>query len=157
MSVPPPASSWAAPPEFYIDESMAGRSVRRFIAGLGYRVHTPTEVFGRQRLDDGISDEEWLAVAGRQGWAVFGRDHHVLSRELELQAYLKAKVHMFLLPGTATRDQILELVSANLAEICARASARQPGVYWLRRNGLEDYPYRLRHRRRRGGNDKSGD
>ncbi len=110
---------------------MAGRSVRRFIADLGYRVHTPAEVFGRQRLDAGLADEEWLPVIGVNGWAVFGRDHHILSRDLELRSYLKAKIHMFLLPGTATREKIVELLGINLADVCAAASARRPGVYWL--------------------------
>jgi len=45
-SGPPHASFWAEPPEFYIDENMAGRTVRRFIADLGYVVHTPAAVFG---------------------------------------------------------------------------------------------------------------
>jgi len=41
-SGPPHASFWAEPPEFYIDENMAGRTVRRFITDLGYVVHTPS-------------------------------------------------------------------------------------------------------------------
>jgi len=78
---------------------------------------------------------------------VFGRDRHILSRELELRAYLDARIHMFLLPGTATRDTILALVAANLADVCAVASARQPGVYWLTPAGLVNLPKRQARRK----------
>jgi hypothetical protein len=149
MSAPPLASSWAEPPEFYIDENLAGRSIRRFIADLGYRVHTPAEVFGRERLEGGLKDEDWLPVIGAQGWVVYSRDHHILSRELELKAYLQARVHMFLLPGTATRQHLLDLVGTNLAHVCAVASARQPSVYWLTPYGLVDLAGRKARRRKR--------
>lgn len=139
------------PPEFYIDENLAGRTVRRFIGDLGYAVHTPAEVFGRARLEKSLQDEDWLPVVGRSGWAVFGRDRHILDRDLELQAYLSAKIHMFLLPGEATRAQITDLLGLNLAEICAAAGARRANVYWLTAHGLVSYERRrsVRDRRRR--------
>jgi hypothetical protein len=105
---------------------MAGRTVRRFVSDLGYVVHTPSAVFGRTRLDDGLEDEDWLPVVGAAGWVVFGRDQHILVRERELKAYLDAKVHLFLLPGQATRQQILDLLTINLADIGALAVARPP-------------------------------
>ncbi|MEW2382620.1 hypothetical protein AB0873_11120 [Micromonospora sp. NPDC047707] len=57
---------------------------------------------------------------------------------------------MFLVPGDATRDHIIELVRLNLARICALASARQPNVYWLRRDNVISYEERRAkiHRRR---------
>lgn len=151
MSVPPPASSWAAPPEFYIDENMAGRSVRRMLEDLGYCVHTPASVFGGDRLRQGISDEDWLPVVGSSGWAVFGRDQRILERPAELRAYLEARVHMFLLPGSATLADLLELLRHNLAEVCALATARRPNVYWLERRRVVPYERRVAEldRRRR--------
>jgi hypothetical protein len=146
---PPHASSWAAPPEFYIDENMAGRTVRRFIADLGYVVHTPAEVFGRELLDHGLDDEDWLPVVGANGWAVFGRDQRILEREMEFQAYRNAKIHMFLLPGHAPLAEILHLLAVNLADLCARTSARRPNVYWLTRGGIEDYEQRVAKRAKR--------
>ncbi|RZT79639.1 hypothetical protein EV382_2859 [Micromonospora violae] len=57
---------------------------------------------------------------------------------------------MFLFPGDAARDHIIELVRLNLARICALATARQPNVYWLRRGSVTSYEERLAeiHRRR---------
>ena len=50
-------------------------------------------------------------VRRAEGWVVFCRDQHILDRPAELQAYLKAKVHMFRWPGSITRAEIIELLS----------------------------------------------
>jgi len=131
---------------------MLGKTVRRFLTDLGYTVHTPVSVFGRERLEQRLDDRDWLPVVGTSGWAVFGRDQRILDRELELQALLDARVHMFLLPGTAMRPQIVHLLTVNLAHICALAVARRPNVYWLTPNSVIDYERRsadLARRRRR--------
>ncbi|WKU03737.1 hypothetical protein [Micromonospora sp. HUAS LYJ1] len=128
---------------------MHGRTLRRFIADLGYQVHSPASVFGRTRLDDGLDDEDWLPVIGAKGWVVFGRDQNILKREMELQALLDARIHMFLFPGDVPRPQIIELVQFNLAKICALASARQPNVYWLHLDGVISYEQRVATLRRR--------
>lgn len=128
---------------------MAGRTVRRFVSELGYAVHTPADVFGRARLDEGLDDDDWLPVVGKRGWAVFGRDQRILERELELRAWRQAKVHMFLLPGEALLSEIVKLLAINLADVCALTSSRHPNVYWLTRSGLETYEHRIAERARR--------
>lgn len=148
MSEPPPASSWAEPPEFYLDENLAGRTVRRFITELGYRVHTGASVFSKAVLDKSLSDNDWLPIAGRKGWVVICRDQHILLRDGELKAYLDAKVHLFLLPGDIARAQIIELLQVNLREMCTLAAARIPNVYWLTRHGIETYEHKSSCRRR---------
>jgi PIN like domain len=148
-SAPPPASSWAAPPEFYIDANITGRTVRNVVRDLGYTVHTPRSVFGGQRLERGLDDVDWLPVVGARGWVVIGRDQHILDREVELRAYLAARVHMFLLPGEATRQQLVDLVSSNLLQICTLAAARRSNVYWLTRGGVIPYERRAAERTRR--------
>ena len=62
-SEPPRASFWATPPEFYLDENTVTRSVRRLLAGLGYSVHTPAELFGDRTASLGAADEEWLNLS----------------------------------------------------------------------------------------------
>lgn len=149
MSEPPHASSWATPPEFYLDENVAGKAARRFVADLGYKVHSPASVFGRAALDEGLNDDQWLPVVGARGWAVIGRDQRIFEWEDELRAYLDARVHMFLLPGEVTREQIIELLNINMAEMCTLALARKPNVYWLTRHGVEPYERRIKRRQRR--------
>ncbi len=105
-------------------------------------------MFGRARLDEGLRDEDWLPVVGAQGWVVFGRDLRIMDRPLELEAYLAAGIHMIPLPGEATRARLVELLAANLAEICAVVAARQPNVFWVTSHGLVDYQERSRSRHR---------
>jgi hypothetical protein len=112
-------------------------------------VWTPSAVFTRARLDVTLTDEEWLPHVGRKGWAVIGRDSHILERPLELRAFLQAKLHMFLLPGSATRAEILDLLAINLGAVCTQTAARQHGVYWLTLGGLIDHQSRITERDRR--------
>jgi hypothetical protein len=93
--------------------------------------------------------EDWLPVIGRNDWVVFGRDQYIRKRELELPAFVEAKVHVFLFPVDAARDFIIELVRLHLARICALASARQPKVYRLRQDSVTSSEERLAEIRRR--------
>src|ERR1039457_6773364 len=113
-SGPPPASSWATPPEFYLDENVATRSVRRRLAEPGYTVDTPARLYGSREAAQGARDTDWLARAGRHRWAVIGRDAKIYERPAELDAHLRARVQVFLLPG-----------EARLAEIPARRRSRR--------------------------------
>jgi hypothetical protein len=67
-SEPPPASSWAVPPEFYTDENAGTRAVRRRLVGLGYVVHTPPELYGNSDEAQGALDQDWLARVGSHRW-----------------------------------------------------------------------------------------
>ena len=146
-SGPPPASSWAAPPEFYLDENAVTRSVRRLLTGLGYTVHTPAGLYGTRDAALGAHDEDWLARVGQRGWAIIGRDLKIYERPAELEAYERARVQVFLLPGQALAVELLQLGEASLAQVCAIAASRQPGTWRLTRTGPEPYE---RSRRRRG-------
>jgi hypothetical protein len=94
-SVPPHASSWAAPPEFYLDENAVTRAVRKLLAELGYRCHTPPEIFGTRADSLGADDTTWLNKISRSGWVVLNRDAKIMERPHELAAYRAAKVHMW--------------------------------------------------------------
>jgi hypothetical protein len=112
-------------------------------------VHSPASVFGRAVLDEGLEEDQWLPVVGARGWAVIGRDQRILERDDELRAYLDARLHMFLLPGEVTREQIIELLAINLMKMCVLAVARKPNVYWLTRHGVESYERRIERRSKR--------
>jgi hypothetical protein len=135
-SAPPPASSWAAPPEFYLDENSVSRSVRRFLTGLGYVVHTPGELFGSWAEASGAPDTEWLRRVSGTGWAVIGRDAKIAERPHELAAYRAAHVHMFLLPGEATLQELVDLLAAYLTHICTAWANKRPGIWKIRASGL---------------------
>jgi hypothetical protein len=63
-----------------------------------------------------------------------------MERPTELAAYRAANVHMFYLPGEATRAQLLEPISANLKDIVAYASAKKPNVWKIKQNGISPFP-----------------
>ncbi|QTI68532.1 hypothetical protein [Gordonia polyisoprenivorans] len=126
---PPHASSWAAPPEFYLDENLAGRALRRRIEGYGYVVHTPPSLYGERKAAEGTPDEVWLRDVGRRGWAAIGRDTTILVTPSELAAYRRAKIHLFLFHGEATRAQLLEALDANLREMCTHCMSGTPTVW----------------------------
>src|SRR5262249_20860293 len=85
-SEPPPASSWAAPPEFYLDENSVTRMVRRLLTSLGYKCHTPPEVFGNRVRSLGADDEEWLGRIAGTGWIVLNWDARIMERPDEQEA-----------------------------------------------------------------------
>lgn len=145
---PPRASSWAVPPEFYLDENAVTRTIRKLLAGLGYRCHTPPEVFGTRSDSLGAADTEWLGRVSRSGWIVLNRDAKIMERPEELAAYRAAKVHMFYLPGEATRDRLKFLVETNLHDIIVFANDRTPDVWRITNHGVERLP--LPRRRQRG-------
>lgn len=138
-SGPPPASSWATPPEFYTDENIVTRSVRRRLIGLGYKAHKPAELFGTREKAEGANDEDWLRQVGSRGWAIFGRDVKIYERQSELAAYRQARVQVFLLPGEATSAGLVQLVEANLRDICAITTLRQVGTWRLSPSGPQPY------------------
>jgi len=135
---PPPASCWATPPEFYCDENITTRSVRRFLVDLGYVVNTPAELLGSRDAASGTSDEVWLTKVAKTGWAVLNRDTKIMRRRDELAAYRRAGVHMFYLPGEAKVTVLVELVSVNLAEICTVTASRQAKLWYLTPAGLRE-------------------
>ncbi|ASR39813.1 hypothetical protein BAY61_30210 [Prauserella marina] len=62
-----------------------------------------------------------------------------MERPEELAAYRAAKVHMFYLPGEATRAHLTQLVSGNLRDIITRATDRTPEVWRITNHGVERF------------------
>jgi PIN domain-containing protein len=135
-SAPPPASSWAAPPEFYLDENSVTRRVRRFLADLGYRVHTPGELYGTRDEACGAADTDWLRRVTGTGWVVITRDQKITQRPHELAAYRDTGLHMFLLPGEATAQDLQDILACHLGQICVLAGQRKPAIWKATRSAV---------------------
>jgi hypothetical protein len=67
---------------------------------------------------------------------VIGRDAKIAERPHELAAYRSANVHMFLLPGEATRQTLLDLLAASLKDICIAWARSRAGIWRIRPSGL---------------------
>jgi hypothetical protein len=128
--------------------------VRKVLVRLGYRCHTPPEVFGTRAESLGATDTEWLNKVKGRGWVVLNRDAKIMERPDELDAYRAAKVHMFYLPGEATRDQLRHLVERHLRHIITLATSRAPQVWRI--TPCDIVPFRPPKRRmRRSGRVRS--
>lgn len=77
-------------------------------------------------------------ITGR-GWAVIGRDIKIYERPWELQAYRRARVQVFLLPGQALAAQLVRLVEVSLIDIGAITSSRKVGTWYLTESGAAEY------------------
>ncbi len=123
--------------------------MRRFLVDLGYKCHTPPEVFGTRADSEGAPDEVWLAKIARTGWVVLNRDAKIMQRPDELHAYRAARVHMFYLPGEATRDHLTWLVATHLHDVIVYATEKVPDVWTIRENGVNRLVVSKPSRRRR--------
>jgi PIN like domain len=95
----------------------------------------------------GAADIEWLSKVAHSGWVVLNRDAKIMERLEELDAYRAAKVHMFYLPGEATRDHLRQLVERNLHNIVMYATERNPEVWRINDRGVERFALPRKRRR----------
>lgn len=130
---------WATPPEFYLDENSVSKSIRRLLSGLGFAVHSPAELYGSRDKALGADDDDWLPRVGERGWCVLATDLRIFEHPHEYEAYLKAGVPVFLMPGESKIDERKALISACLSAMCSVASQRGAGVWRLTPGGPEPY------------------
>jgi hypothetical protein len=121
------------PPEFYLDENIAGRTIARALRDLGYTVHTPPEPYGARGAAEGTPDGTRLADVSGYRWTVISRDTSIVWRPAELAAYKAAKLHMVLYPGQATAEMLVQALHATLRDVCTASGRSAPGVWRVHR------------------------
>lgn len=104
--------------------------------------HTPPELFGTRAESEGVDDTAWLQKIAGTGWVVLNRDAKIMQRPDELAAYRAARVHMFYLPGEATREHLKRLVEAHLRDIVTYATNRKPEVWRITDAGVQRFTQR---------------
>ncbi|MFD9125423.1 DUF5615 family PIN-like protein [Kitasatospora sp. NPDC059571] len=84
----------SAPPEFIADRCLGRRTVTQ-LRDLGWRVLHLSDVYP----DDGrnVPDEEWIAAAARNGWAVLTQDERIRYLAAERGALVVGSLPMFCL------------------------------------------------------------
>ena len=99
--------------------------------GANYLAH-------HQRFAPAAPDEEWLEVAGREGWVVLTRDKHIRRRPSELEAFQTHKAIVFVLAsGNASAAETAELVTRLYDKIQRLAAQAQPPVmYSVTKSGI---------------------
>ena len=51
----------------------------------------------RSHFPEGTKDTDWLPVVGRRQWVVLTKDRHIRRRQLEIEAFVSARVRAFVL------------------------------------------------------------
>lgn len=85
-----------------------------------------------------VSDQEWLARAGSEGWLVITHDKKVRTRPGERRAIMEHGVGCFILTykQDLKKEEILALISENLDEMERRfESTPRPFIYTVSKNG----------------------
>ena len=87
----------------------------------------------------GTPDEEWLPLAGRDGWIVIARDRRIRYRPREKQAVIDHKVAMFALTGAGNLSKwgVLELLVRRWGQIeDAAQSTSAPYIFAVTQSGV---------------------
>lgn len=123
-------------PIFLIDRSLGRVQVPQALRAAGWRVVTLAEHYGIPR-DAGVSDEEWLALAGHHGWAVLMKDDRIRYRPAEREALIRAKVQAFCLSsGNLHAGQMAGLFLHHASAVLELAVAPGPGLHVISKGGL---------------------
>lgn len=123
----PSASSSAAPPDpgaplLFIDRCAWSRRLGEALgeAAIPFIAH-------HDRFAPACPDDEWLRVAGREGWIVITRDKAIRRKANELAAYREAEVVAFALAsGNASAEDTARLVVGLYRAILRKARGTKP-------------------------------
>lgn len=89
-------------------------------AGIPFIAH-------RERFADNLPDEDWLAIAGTEGWIVITRDKNIRRKPNEIKAYRDNKVIVFVLAsGNASAEITARLVVELYPKILRKAKSSTP-------------------------------
>lgn len=81
----------------------------------------------QQRFASACPDEEWLQVAGTEGWIVLTRDQAIRRKPNELKAFRAAKLILFALAsGNASAEDTARLLVTLYPKMMRKARATQP-------------------------------
>lgn len=123
-------------PELFLDRSLGRRQVPDLLRVAGLRLRTLAEVYGVP-ADERVTDVDWLARAGQEGWIVLMKDDRVRYRSAERAALIAFRVRAFCLTGGNLRAaDMAEQYLAVLDEL--GTACRQPGplLYTVSTAGL---------------------
>ena len=83
-------------PDLFLDRSLGRIKVPQLLREAGLQLITLAEHYGVP-ADESVIDEEWLALAGKSGWAVFMKDTRIRYNAAERSAVIRHSVQCFCL------------------------------------------------------------
>ena len=123
-------------PELFLDRSLGRRQVPDLLRAAGLRLRALAEVYGIP-ADETIADVDWLARAGREGWAVLMKDERIRYRPAERAALIDHRVRAFCLTsGNLRAVEMAQLYIAVLEKLTVACTTPGPFLYVVSRSGL---------------------
>ncbi len=113
------------------------RSVPRGVADAVKRMREDV-LWLEDEFPHDVSDQEWLARAGSEGWLVITHDRKIRTRPGERRAIMEHGVGCFILTykQDLRKEEIVALISSNLEEMARRfEKTPRPFIYTVSKNG----------------------
>jgi hypothetical protein len=125
-------------PDLFLDRSLGRIKVPALLRGEGLRLITLSEHYGMP-ADEHVRDEEWLELAGTNGWAVFMKDARIRYNRAEREAVRAFRVRCFCLSSQSiSGEEMAARFVRNLPRITAACERPGPFVYAVHKNRIEE-------------------
>lgn len=109
-------------PVFYLDADIGGKTMQTAMREAGANVERHSDHF-----PEGTKDVEWLPFIGQNGWFVLTKDANIGRHWLEVEAWQKAGVGLFVfVPKDMKGIEIAQIVVNALPHIYALIEANAP-------------------------------
>lgn len=124
-------------PDLFLDRSLGRIQVPNLLRDAGLRLVTLAEHYGIP-ADEGIADEEWLELAGRNDWIVLLKDARIRSRTIERDTVKRFDVRCFCITRQdLTASQMAERYLHHLDAITEACAAPGPFIYAVHATRIE--------------------
>jgi hypothetical protein len=127
-------------PDLFLDRSLGRIKVPALLRDAGLRLVTLAEHYGVP-ADETIADEEWLQLAGEQGWAVFMKDTRIRYNPAEREAVTEHSGQCFCLSSQSlSASDMAARFLDNLDSITRACAEAGPYIYAVHANRIERLP-----------------
>lgn len=124
-------------PDLFLDRSLGRIQVPGLLRDAGLRLITLAEHYGIP-ADEDVIDEEWLELAGRNGWAVFLKDARIRSRTVERETVKQCEVRCFCITRQdLTAAQMADRYIHHLEAITKACADPGPFIYAVHEARIE--------------------
>lgn len=127
-------------PDLFLDRSLGRIKVPSLLRAEGLRLITLAEHYGIPE-DEDVTDEEWLALAGQEGWVVLMKDARIRYNQAERETVKEYRVRCFCLSNrNLTGDEMAQRFITNLHRIANACAQPGPFIYAVHKNRIERLP-----------------
>lgn len=132
----PPSGLAEGLPHFFLDRSLGRIQVPQLLRTAGLELTTLAEHYGIP-ADEQVADEDWLHLAGTEGWAVLMKDDRIRRRSEERAALLDAGVRAFVLTsGNFRAPEMAQRFIDNAGRMAAACAEPGPFLYAVHANRI---------------------